>query len=337
MTDKYEYEAVVGDRTETVPEGRTAGRGLIKAPLPVEFQVALCVREDEGLSQAQTLRRKFSAMKTEDGAGVKKIGDTIDELGYEALLARSDVKSLTENIVAIGIDTEEGKPVTVNLNDEFCYTVGGGGGSGKTNLLAAVAKQCKAKGAKLFYFGEEDSKLETIDIFEKKTHNDSELFAVMEDIIVPEFMRRNGVVADTRDAGGDVVKALENDERIVFIIDDVRGFINAVYSTNMDMSGFLEIALEKGLHHKIQFFAAITPDDYADMARYATMRIFAGYGRGVHLGGMFDQQGILRFELSAADQVRQLNPGVGYALRDNKAVRFITPLVKEVSAEVAVV
>jgi S-DNA-T family DNA segregation ATPase FtsK/SpoIIIE len=337
MTDKYEYEAVVGDRTETVPEGRTAGRGLIKAPLPVEFQVALCVREDEGLSQAQTLRRKFSAMKTEDGAGIKKIGDTIDDLTYEALFAHSDVKNLPKNTVAIGIDTEEGKPVTLNLDDEFCYSVSGGGGSGKTNLLAAVAKQCKHRGDRLFLFCDEDSKLEKTDFFETKTHTDSELFALMEDVLVPEFSRRNGIVADTRDAGGDIVKALHKDDRIVFIIDDIRGFINAVYSTKMDMSGFLEIALEKGLHHKIQFFAAITPDDYADMARYACMRTFAGYGRGVHLGGMFDQQGILRFELSAADQVRQLNPGVGYALRDGKAVRFITPLVKEVSAEVAVV
>jgi S-DNA-T family DNA segregation ATPase FtsK/SpoIIIE len=50
MPDKFEYEAVIGDRTEIVPEGRTPGRGLIKAPLPVEFQVALCVREEAGLS-----------------------------------------------------------------------------------------------------------------------------------------------------------------------------------------------------------------------------------------------------------------------------------------------
>jgi S-DNA-T family DNA segregation ATPase FtsK/SpoIIIE len=276
-------------------------------------------------------------MKTEDGAGIKKIGDTIDELGYEALLGRSDVKALGKNNVAIGIDTEEGKPVTINLDDEFCYSVSGGGGSGKTNLLAAVAKQCKAHGDRLFLFSDEDSKLADTDLFEKKTHNDSELFALMEEVLVPEFSRRNGIVADTRDAGGDIVKALEKDTRIVFIIDDVRGFMNAVYSPKMDMSGFLEIALEKGLHHKIQFIAAITPDDYADMARYACMRTFAGYARGVHLGGMFDQQGILRFELSAADAVRQLNAGVGYALRDGKTVRFITPLVKEVSAEVAAV
>ncbi|MEM5767662.1 MAG: hypothetical protein AAGU32_05155, partial [Bacillota bacterium] len=107
----------------------------------------------------------------------------------------------------------------------------------------------------------------------------------------------------------------------------------AVYSPNMDMSGFFEIALEKGSGHKIQFFAAITPDDYADMARYAAMRTYAGYRRGVHLGGLFDQQSILQFSLSAADNVRQLPAGAGYAAGpDGAAVRIITPLVKEVDA-----
>jgi S-DNA-T family DNA segregation ATPase FtsK/SpoIIIE len=92
------------------------------------------------------------------------------------------------------------------------------------------------------------------------------------------------------------------------------------------MSGFLEIALEKGKEHKIQFFAAVTPDDYSDNARFAAMRTWANWSRGIHLGGMFDQQSILRFEMSAADSVRQLPVGVGYAVgADGKAVKLITP------------
>jgi hypothetical protein len=45
---------------------------------------------------------------------------------------------------------------------------------------------------------------------------------------------------------------------------------------------------------------------------------------------MFDQQTILQFKLSAADYVRQLEPGVGYAVGDgNVGVQFMTPYVKE--------
>jgi hypothetical protein len=43
---------------------------------------------------------------------------------------------------------------------------------------------------------------------------------------------------------------------------------------------------------------------------------------------MFDQQSILRFEMSAADSVRQLPAGVGYAIgADGKIVKLITPLI----------
>jgi S-DNA-T family DNA segregation ATPase FtsK/SpoIIIE len=326
MPDKFEYEAVVGDRTETVPESRTPGRGLIKAPLPVEFQIALCVREEPGLSLPQTLRRRFAELTpTAVGEGVKKLGDTLDSLGFDALITRADVKALPDDALALGLTLEDGKPVTIALDDEFCYTVGGAVGSGKSSLLAAVAKQAKVKGAALYLF-DTDGALESLNLFDKTVHNDTELFDLMESVMVPQFTERNGVVNDARDAGQDVRAAMKGYQRIVFLIGDMSAFMQAVYSPNVDMSGFIEIALEKGKEHKIQFFAAVTPDDYSDNARFAAMRTWANWGRGIHLGGMFDQQSVLRFEMSAADSVRQLPAGVGYAVdASGKAIKIITP------------
>ena len=160
--------------------------------------------------------------------------------------------------------------------------------------------------------------------------DDESLFDLMEKVIVPEFSRRNVAVNEARDAGGDIAAALKGEKRILFLINDMSAFIRAVYSTQYEMSGFFELALEKGFAHKIQFVAAVTPDDWTDMARYQVMRQFAGFGRGVHLGGFFDQQTILQFELSAADSVRQLAPGVGYGLsREGRTVRLLTALVEE--------
>jgi S-DNA-T family DNA segregation ATPase FtsK/SpoIIIE len=330
MPDKFEYEAVVGDRTETVPESRTPGRGLIKAPLPVEFQTALCVREEPGLSLAQTLRRQFAEITPAAGEGIKKLGDTLDSLSLDALMARSDVKALTDGEIALGLTAEDGKLVTVTLDDEFCYTVGGSVGSGKAGLLASIAKQAKTKGALLYLFDSEGGELEKLNLFEKVVHNDSELFDLMESVLVPQFSERNGVVNDARDAGKDVRNAMKSYKRIVFLIGDMSAFMSAVYSPSVDMSGFIEIALEKGKEHKIQFFAAVTPDDYSDMARFAAMRTWAGHSRGVHLGGMFDQQSILRFEMSAADSVRQLPAGVGYVAGANgEAVKLVIPEMKK--------
>lgn len=330
MTDRFEYEAVIGERTEIIPESRIPGRGLIKAPTPVEFQAALCARGDEGFSQVQTLRRRFASITPTDSGSAKKIGQKLAHLSFDTLMNRADIKNLSENILALGLDLESGAPVTVNLDEEFCYTVGGSGGSGKTNLLAAIGRQAKAKNAKVCLFDNPDGELTKMLEPDRAAHNDAELFELMKSDIVGEFSKRNPIVADTRDAGGDIADALKDYERIVFLINDMSAFVSAIYSPAMDMSGFLEIAFEKGFGHKIQFFAAVTPDDWADMARYAVMRIYAGASRGVHLGGLFDQQSILQFTLSAADSVRQLEPGICYAAgEDGGIVRIITPHVKE--------
>ena len=325
MSDRFEYEAVIGDRTEIVPEGRTPGRGLIKAPLPVEFQTALCVREDAGASTAQTLRRRFTELAV--SGGVKKLGAQSEALHLTALLARPDVKVLPENVIALGLDAETSKLVTVDLDEEFCYTVGGSGQTGKTNLLLSIARQTKAKGATLYLFDQPDGVLEESGLFHRAVHNDSELFDLMERTLVAEFSGRNGVVNDARDAGQSVREAMAAHRRIVFIVGNMAAFMQAVYSPNMDMSGFMEVALEKGREHKIHFFAEVTPDDSADLARYAAMRTWQRWGRGVHLGGMFDQQNMLQLALSAADSVRQLPAGVCYAEGGNHvAVKVITPL-----------
>lgn len=328
MPDRYEYEAVIGDRTEIVPEGRTPGRGLIKTSLPVEFQVSLCVKEEPGLSQAQSLRKKIAAMQPDDTTeGIRKLGEKLDHLNYEAFIDRSDVKTLPDNMIALGLDSEDGELITLSLDEEFCYTIGGSGQTGKTNLLASIAMQTKSKGVQLCLFDDADRSLEGLGIFDAVCHDDAELFELMEKIIVSEFTERNSIVNDARDAGQSVTDAMKDHSRIVFIINDMTGFIKAIYSSRMDMSGFMEIALEKGKEHKIHFFAAVTPDDYADNARYAAMRIWANWSRGIHLGGMFDQQSILHFSMSAADAVRQLPAGVGYTDQGNgTAVKLITPL-----------
>jgi S-DNA-T family DNA segregation ATPase FtsK/SpoIIIE len=328
MPDKYEYEAVVGDRTEIVPMSRTPGRGLIKAPLPIEFQTAMCIREETGMSLAQTLRRHFAAVTPSPGESVKKLGDTLDGLSFDALMSREDVTALPENEFALGLAIEDGKLVTIALDEEFCFTVGGSSQSGKTNLLAVIAKQAKAKGAQVILFDDIGGVLETLDVFDIVVHSDAELFELMENTMVSEFSLRNGAVNDARDENRNVQAAMKDYRRIVFLINDMSLFMQAAYSPNMDMSDFLVVALEKGREHKIQFFAAVTPDENVDMARFAAMRTWARWGRGVHLGGMFDQQSILRFEMSAADSVRQLSAGAGYADDGNgNTVKIITPQI----------
>ena len=332
MPDRYEYEAVIGDRTEIVPEGRTAGRGLMKYPLPLEFQTALCVREEGGASQAQTLRKVFEAMKQEMGdEGVRKIDAAEEKLVLDGFLARPDVRAMNKNQVGLGLTKEDGKLVSIDLNNEFCYIVGGGPGTGKTNMIAALAKQAKARGLRVFLFDGADRELGALaEAVDGYATDDASLFPLMQSEIVPLFKTRLGKANAAREAGGDVAEALGGEDGVLILINSMPAFVNAVYSESMNMSGFFESALQKGRQLKIGMFAAITSDDSFDLMDRAAMRLFVQDGRGMWLGGLFDQQSMLRFELSMADSVRQLEAGFAFAL-DGKGVcqQIATPLAME--------
>ncbi|MCR4891031.1 MAG: type VII secretion protein EssC [Lachnospiraceae bacterium] len=334
MADKFEYEAVVGDRTEIIPEGRTPGRGLLKAPAPVEFQTALPLPESMGSSQVQLLRKYFEENKSEFAGegGVRKVSASMTELKAADFQKRKAVKGLAENLMALGIAQKDETTVTVDMNQEFCYTVSGQFGSGKTGFLKWMALQAKDKGYRVRIFDGEDRELET---FAKAQgfgymFDADGLFDCMEQELQPELLERNGLVADARDAGADIVEAVKDKDRILVLINDMTAFLGCVYNPEYGMDEFIEMALDKGFGHKIYFMAAVTPDDYSDGLRYRAMRIFSNYGRGIHLGGLFEMQSILKFDLSAADRVRTLPAGVAYAV-DSKGepVTLITPKTED--------
>ncbi len=330
MPDKFEYEAVVGDRTEILPEAKTPGRGLIKAPAGVEFQVALPIREKDGLSVAQSIKKELASLDVDAAEkGAKKPGQVLESLSIDELL--KETRDLPENMFAIGKSIDGETTITLNMDSEYCISVIGLGKTGKTNLLKALAKTGVSKKDEVIIF---DGKSEELKDFAKKTKvadyvtDEEGLFKLMQDKIVPEFGNRNKIVNEAKGAGADVAEAMKDQKRILILINDYTAFIEAVYSENFGMSGFFETALEKGRDHKIQFVAALTPDDVSDCGRYQVSRQFVSMESGVNMGGLFDQQNVLHWEMSSADAVRQLPAGYGYALSESGApLRMLTPLV----------
>lgn len=330
MPDKFEYEAVIGDHTDIIPEGRTPGRGLIKAPVPVEFQVALPVKETDGLSQAQSIKKSLSNADIDTEAkGAKRPGQVLESLSIKTLM--DETKSYPENRFAIGKTVDGESVIEFDMDKEYCISVVGLGKTGKTNLLKTFALQGMAKGDEVMIFDGAAEELKDFAAENKISHyinNDEGLFNFMQDEIVPKFGERNGLVNAARDAGKDVAEALKDHKRILILINDYTRFIETVYSEDYGMNAFFEVALEKGAEHKIQFIAAITPDDIYDCGRYQVSRQFTSMESGVNLGGMFDQQNVLHWEMTSADAVRQLPAGFGYALsNDGAPVRIITALV----------
>ncbi len=330
MADKFEYEAVIGTRSEILPDDRTPGRGLIKAPLPIEFQVALCVKEDPGTSPAQTLRRKFADLKND--SGIKKLGTKVEGVFCDEFVGSDKVKALDVDTIAVGINSETHDLFTVDLDKVFCYSVSGFADTGRKQFMKSIALQLKAKGSKLYLFDSVDSELEKLGVFDTVCHTDEELFSLMENTLVGEFTRRNSIVNDARDSSKNIKAAMKGEQRIVLCIGDMNLFMQAVYSRRVQMNDFLEIAVQKGSQHKINMFAVLQPDDYFDNARYDLMRSWASYNTGIHLGGMFDQQGVLNFDMSASDSARQLSAGSGYTAMpdgDDMLVKIVTPLAQK--------
>ncbi|MCR4897079.1 MAG: type VII secretion protein EssC [Lachnospiraceae bacterium] len=331
MPDRFEYEAVVGDHTEIVPEGKTPGRGLIKAPGCVEFQVALPVEEIDGLSQAQSIKKALGSVSVDPAAGkaAKRPGQVLDSLSIADLM--EETGNFPENLFPVGKSIDGETVLSLNLDQEYCSCLVGLGQTGKTNLLKALAMEAKAKGDDVILF---DGKAEELKDFAQEqgitsyVTDDAGLFQLMQDEIVPQFGVRNGIVSTAREEGKNVIEAMKDKKRILILINDYASFIETVYSEEYGMDGFFETALDKGRDHKIHFIAAVTPDDVSDCARFQVSRQFTSMESGVNLGGMFDQQNVLHWEMTSADAVRQLAPGFGYALSDNGApVRMLTPLV----------
>ncbi|MCR4850638.1 MAG: type VII secretion protein EssC [Lachnospiraceae bacterium] len=330
MPDRFEYEAVVGDHTEIVPEGKTPGRGLIKSPVCVEFQVALPVEETDGLSQAQSIKKALSGIEVDPAKkAAKKPGQVLDSLGIKELL--EEIKDYPENLFALGKTVDGENVITVDMDNEYCLSIIGLGKTGKTNMLKALALEGVKKGDSVIIFDGKNEELKDFALenkISKYITDDSGLFALMQDEIVGEFGERNGIVNDARDNGRSIPEALKDKKRILILINDYESFIETVYSENFEMNSFFEVALEKGRDHKIQFVAALTADEVSDCARYQASRQFTSMESGVNMGGMFDQQNVLRWEMTSADAVRQLPAGFGYALsKDGTPVRLITPLV----------
>ncbi len=330
MPDRFEYEAVVGDHTEIMPEGRTPGRGLVKAPGCVEFQVALPVRETEGLSQAQSIKKNLQSVNVAPKTkGAKRPGQVLDSLSIKDLM--SETADYPENIFPIGKTIDGENIVSMNMDEEYCVSVIGIGKTGKTNLLKALALEGMKKGNEVIIFdGRTEELKESADANGIRNYitDDEGLFGLMQDQIVGAFGERNGLVHEAADKGMSAAEMLKGHKRILFLINDYASFIESVYSENYGMNAFFETALEKGRNHKIQFVAAMTGDDVSDLARYQVSRQFTSMDSGVNMGGLYDQQSVLHWEMSSADAVRQLPAGFGYALSDaGVPVRVITPLV----------
>ena len=324
LPDRFEYDSVIGMRTEILPDDRVSGRGLIKEGKPLEFQTALPVRSTGG-SMMLTVRSLIAEKYPKEAGAAKKLVSRYEAYSDEALLPLC-----RDGSFLLGRSCADGAPAAVNTDSFLCFAVSGGAKSGKTNFLKFAARQFRHNGARVFIF---DSVLRELEDFAAAcgadgymTDNDG-LFRFMERVLVPELTERNELVYEARQAKRSVREALKGYDRIVLLINSAAEFMEAVYNSAQDMSEFLETVFAKGAEHKIHFLLAVSPREYNECSAYGAFRMACGMKTGLHLGGEAIEQGI--FDFNIQDDMKKTPAGSALIQVDGKTAEIMTPLVKE--------
>ena len=324
LPDRFEYDSVIGMRTEILPDDRVSGRGLIKEGKPLEFQTALPVRSTGG-SMMLTVRSLIAEKYPKEAGAAKKLVSRYEAYSDEALLPLC-----RDGSFLLGRSCADGAPAAVNTDSFLCFAVSGGPKSGKTNFLKFAARQFRHNGARVFIF---DSVLRELEDFAAAcgadgymTDNDG-LFHFMERVLVPELTERNELVYEARQEKRSVREALKGYDRIVLLINSAAEFMEAVYNSAQDMSEFLETVFAKGAEHKIHFLLAVSPREYNECSAYGAFRMACGMKTGLHLGGEAIEQGI--FDFNVEDDMKRTPAGSALIQVDGKTAEIMTPLVKE--------
>ncbi|MDR1588910.1 MAG: type VII secretion protein EssC [Oscillospiraceae bacterium] len=339
MTDRFEYEEVIGQKPEFLADDRVTGRGLAVCavgdkPEALEVQFALAFDEPDGATRNAGLRAQFERIAATPGVrAAPRIPQIPDDLSVDNLLCIPEIaeKCGSGRYIPLGYDITEAAPLYIDLTDTFCYTISGGPRSGKTTLLKALMTLCGRNGFTLRVYDGAARELESFarELGAGYIADSGGLYDFFENELVPEIKRRNPAKGDFIDGGRiDPDAHFASEPKICLFVNDYSAFCDAVYNSERDMKGYIEtILLPKGKLHMFYIFACISPDDFAgEWGTKPLLRKFTAHREGLHLGGNIDNQRVFDFEIPMLRRGQKLPAGQGHVVDGGvtKRVNVIT-------------
>jgi len=334
LPDKFEYENIIGGRTDLVAEEKIPGRGLVRLGKPLEFQAALCFDEPDSLSVNKKIKEKFDVIASRwTGKKAPVIPQVPRDLSLDTLLNDGNFTQVmhTGRYMPFGYDVEKATVEYIDLAKVFCYTISGTARTGKTNLLKVFARIAGEEGGAAYIF---DGPMRTLKYFAEDIKADGYitdtdgLFNLMENTIIPEFTARNVKKGEfSRDEHRDLNKYLASARKIFIFINDMEAFCDAVYNSERDMRGFMELMSVQGDGHMIYFFACVSPADMTgEYGAKLFLRNFVGWKEGVHLGGSLENQRVFDFEAPLMERGRKLPVGYGHTVFDGVTKKIVAAI-----------
>ena len=335
MSDRFEYEDVLGAKPAFLADDRVTGRGLAVCdaggdkPEVLEVQFGLALDTPDSATLNTELRARFAGL-TGFGSAAASIPQVPKDLSLDNLFGIAEIAQKCESgrYFPLGYDIAEAAPIYGDLADTFCFCISGVSRSGKTTFMKAMVALAKRQGFASYLFDGAARELESFsrEYGAEYLTNSEELYGFMETVLVPELSRRNPAKGDYIDSGySNPDEYFASEPKICLFIHDMSAFCEAVYNSEKDMKGYMEkILLPKGKHHMVYLFACISQEDFAgEWGTKQVLRKFAGYKEGLHLGGNVDNQRIFDFEIPVLQRGQKLSPGNGHIIDNGETKRIV--------------
>ncbi|MCR4691232.1 MAG: type VII secretion protein EssC [Lachnospiraceae bacterium] len=322
MQDKYAYSDILHTMgIEVLPESGVKGRGLaLSGGRILEYQVALALEASDDYQRIERIADLCADMKENwNGKCARPIPEIPEKPVWSEFKELEDYWKMQENpaLLPVGYKQEDALLYGIDLRQTYCYLITGLARSGKKNYFKVVLQSAMDKNSEICVVDGPGKFMRAYEGMEQIRYVDSDetVFEYFRELL-PEFVRRNkfkGQLMEEDLEEEEIFEKMSQEKPIFIFISELAWFINMVYTTEYEMSGFLENIIEKGRLHNIYFIANIKLDEVADVEYRDLFTLFTGHKTGIHFGGNVTENRLFNFDnVAYQEQSEMLKPGIGY-------------------------
>lgn len=345
QADKFKYMEVLRiSHLNILPEMDVRGRGLANVDGRIlEFQTALSLPAEDDFDRGQKIEAQCRQMRENwHGAAALPIPEIPEKptlkILYEDERYRQCIGS--SRLLPAGYWRKDAEIYSINLMQTYCYLISGKSRTGKTNMLKILMHAAWLKQGELCVIERGTSELEKLSGEYRADYikDSTQLFAYLSGLL-PRFADRNKkkrILIGQGAEDSEIFAQMCQEVPIFIFLADIGEFLQMVYKPGEgigNMSGFVENILEKGSLHHIYFIGCLKVEDQSLLVSYKAYQLFAGYKKGIHLGGNLSAQKIFQFQnIPFAQQARVMKKGLGYVPdeeEENSGIEVVIPLAKK--------
>ncbi len=321
LQDKYEYgDYLHSMQFDILPEGGIKGRGLaVYDKRILEYQTALALEAENDYQRMELIRQRCEEMKQAwNGKEARKIPEIPEKPVWSDFEQQAGFKEMVSGTeyLPIGYDMDNADIYGIPLKETYCYLIMGGKKKGKTNLMKVCIQSAVKKNAKTVIVDSPSKDLRMYQDTEGIEYitEEQELYQfllALKSVIVERNQKKNQMLQEGREEEY-IFMEMSREVPYFIFLSDISWFVSIIYDMEIGTSDFIENIVEKGALHNIYFIADLSLEKTTEAFGYKAFALFAGYQKGIHLGGKVSENRALSFEyLSYREQEESEKTGIG--------------------------